>query len=394
MKLAGSWPVPSMGTSIIIRPFRPRSSMFSMPQESDPGQNKVISKFSNRSISRELLKRSNWLVLIFLIFAVSAGFDYWRSANIEPVFKSVSIPDRLDPSKTVTKQFVSYQPSYYLLSILSSAGYALATSVFISVFFISTLESGRIRGEKEAIEWLGEEIREDIFGAVFKTVMPAEVFAAVKENIIANKLIRRNVKWLYRFSEENDKIVMRQKTSYEIHNLGHLLSESEVVITSQPDANSSQELISASCVTSRGEVVSRYCHENSMKSTGIEISTDCDRIQTTRVTVRVFPMDYAHVEIELKSVYDGFVQSACFTKLPIIDAELVAHFPKGYSFTVFSSFSSPLNETSSEDDMRSYTAKGGILPYQGYSYNLVRKNIANSTLDVAPAPFGHNQTTD
>jgi hypothetical protein len=186
--------------------------MFSMPQESDPGQNKVISKFSNRSISRELLKRSNWLVLIFLIFAVSAGFDYWRSANIEPVFKSVSIPDRLDPSKTVTKQFVSYQPSYYLLSILSSAGYALATSVFISVFFISTLESGRIRGEKEAIERLGEEIREDIFGAVFKTVMPAEVFAAVKENIIANKLIRRNVKWLYRFSEENDKIVMRQKT--------------------------------------------------------------------------------------------------------------------------------------------------------------------------------------
>lgn len=102
-----------------------------------------------QNVLNQLIKRMNWLIFFGVIFALGAFFDFKTSVGIQPQFSVTKIPDVNDPNKTVGITLVTFPPHYYVLKILSNGLYSLSTSLFISVFVISILESIRIRDEQQ-----------------------------------------------------------------------------------------------------------------------------------------------------------------------------------------------------------------------------------------------------
>lgn len=99
-------------------------------------------------------------------------------------------------------------------------------SIFVSVFVTNRLESiQRIKQESELNE-IRECINKDVFDGVFKSLVPNEIYDVINNDIIKTDLIRRNVVWVYDFSELGDgAIFLKQTLKSELHN------ENQIVYT-------------------------------------------------------------------------------------------------------------------------------------------------------------------
>lgn len=309
-----------------------------------------------------------FVVVSILLLAIGGALDYLSSST--PLdSEEIKV---IENSQITTKDVLVVPINARVLRVISIALYSLGISIFISVAIITRLEKTRLSELEEQSERLRESINHDVFDAVFKKLMPQEIFSAVKETIIEAKMIREDAQWIYDFEIKGDKCNIRQTIIYNLTNPGN--SEMKDPIVADLDKHGGEDRLTKAVCEIDGQEVLRY---NEGESTHESVTiTDHEDEGIQKITMNTlipgrktakFTFVY-HITRDKEHIEDLY-----FSKYPIINGSITANFPEGYDFILWLSASGTPKVILSEKDRKIITISGCFLPQQGYQYRLKRK---------------------
>lgn len=325
-------------------------------------------------------KKISWYLLLVVFVAVLAfALDVFSSrltVDIGP--KSILNKD----GQVTTSLEVVYPLWHQVASLLKNFLYGLAAAIFITVFVANRLESSQREEKENELKKLNEAINVNVFDSLFKTIIPEEIFKIIKQEIIENKVIRRDAKWVYNFVEREGKVVCTQTTRYELHNLSQASVSDPVKLELDSLGGEEYKIISAECLDTSGSVLVHYDPEDSENSKNVDVNSN-GKITTVAYTVNIPPESHVEYKTVFERSYSGDITDAQGTKVPVIGADLIVNFPEGYDFDVSPMMSSAPRLITQSSTQKIYKVDGGILPRQGFIFYLVNKDNNSKHSDAA-----------
>jgi len=327
--------------------------------------------------------KNNYLWLVFALALLGGTLAYFSSEQ-GLVSETVTILD--DKGKQTTVSRIKTAPAAWILSILSSFTFTMAISLFISIFVMNRLDKAMAKEEEEKLKSIRNAINVDVFDSLFKTLVPAEIFEVFKNDVISNKIVRKNANWIYDFRETGtgEEIELTQTIKYELHNVSQD-NVSDAIHAKFDGHGLGNGIRRAVCMFDTEEVASfdsdsinrnppQQDESITSKDGKVTINRTPDGHSELIINVDIPPNKKIDVTLVYLTFYDNFyVNDGYFTKYPMINASLMASYPKEYEFEIFQALSSEMKRTLKEDNRSIFEVKGGILPHQGFIYSLKRK---------------------
>ena len=326
---------------------------------------------SRTAKSKTFIKRYWVLVIFTIITLVLAGLsiDIWFSAG-DIQAETVTI---FDINGTHTGNNYEFVYEYPILRALSSFFYTLAMSLGISLFILKVIQ-------KHEDEQRQNELFKNVFKGVFDRLVPSEIFDVIKKDILEAKVVRKNVKWLYDFKIEEDKLVLYRNVMYEAHNL------------SSAECSEPFSYVFSSTEYTETKIMFLKWHENGdIKNTEIAyderhttISDKAHKLQHNKeagdfeqikknITI---PVDKTiNINFKSKEIFKNninFLHETHFSTACSIGWELEVNFPVGYSFAIIPMFVDKLIPIIDDDDRKKYRYDGAILKGQGIEFTLIK----------------------
>lgn len=306
------------------------------------------------------------LAITLLAFAL----DIWSSNTpFEMVTKTISRPN----GSTESFQEISYPWSVQVINLAKNFLYGLAAAVFVTVFIVNKLEFAQ-RTEKEAeLNKLNDAININVFDSLFKTIIPEEIFKVIRQDIIENKVIRKEAKWVYNFEKCDEGIRCTHTVRYELHNLSQAVVSDPVRLDLDPLGGSPYNILLAECTSIDGKHLVHYDQSKSIKN-NISIVND-GRKTSVEYTITIPPGSFVEYKTVYQQIYKGDITDYQGTKLPLIGLDIIATYPEDYEFDIAPVMSSPSKLTIDSTIQKIYRVDGGILPQQGIVFFLKKKDI-------------------
>lgn len=315
------------------------------------------------------LLKKHYLILSLVIFASAIVCDYY--ASLQPL-ESVVIAT-ISNGVVTNRDMLQTPNSIKLMKLFSTGLYTLAYSIFISVFVLQRFESESIKQTKLELHELQRIIQEDTISGVFKTVVPEEIYEAIKRDILLCHEIRKNACYTLDFAKDGDRFRLKQTIQYEMCNYG--MSTISNPITVVRDYVPERDVMTHAVCSIKDKKIFEYDKGRITSNSRIVESTNEDGNSVIRPVIDIPPNTCINVTLVFELIYAGpVINDAIFSKTPIIDATLLATYPKGYEFSLFQSLSTPLIRQTHDETTARYLCKGGILPQQGFAYTL-RKRV-------------------
>jgi hypothetical protein len=313
---------------------------------------------------------SGYVFLVILVALLAFSLDI-LSSRVTVDIGSKSILDKTGNVTTTLE--VVYPIWHQIVNLLKNFLYGLAAAIFITVFVANRLENSQRKEKEDELNKLNEAINVNVFDSLFKTIIPEEIFKIIKQEIIENKVVRRDAKWVYNFVEVESKIICTQTTRYELHNLSQAPVSDPVKLELDTLGGEEYKIVSAECTDTSGKVLVHYDPDDSKKSKNIDVNSN-GKITTVAYTVVIPPESYVEYKTVFERAYSGDITDAQVTKVPVIGADIIVNFPEGYDFDIsplMSSFPRLITQSSTQ---KIYKVEGGILPRQGFVFYLVKAN--------------------
>lgn len=312
---------------------------------------------------------SKYLLLVTVIVAIAFTLDVITSS----VDINVSNKSYLDASgNKATSMEVIYPLWHQISGLIVNFLYGLAAATFITVFVANKLQKSQQDEKEEELKKLNELINVNVFDGLFKTIIPAEIFKVIKQEIIESKVLRREAKWIYDFSEKNGKITGRMTTRYELHNLSQKTVVDPIKLELDTVGGEEYKIITAECLSRNGEVLVHFDPSDNDNNKNIEV--DHQGIKTTvKYSVEIPPENYVEYKTIFEREYEGNIVDAQVTKVPVVGADIIVNFPENYDFNISPTMSSKPRLITESSIQKIYRIEGGILPWQGFIYYLVKK---------------------
>lgn len=307
--------------------------------------------------------------MALLIVAVAFALDLF-SASVTVSFVKKSVMQ--DNGDIATSIEAVYPWWHQVVNLLKNFLYGLSAAVLITVFVANKLEDAQRREKEKELNKLREQININVFDSVFKTILPEEIFKIIKQEIIENKVIRKDAKWILDFSEYAGVITCTQTTRYALHNLSQATVADPIKLFLDPLGGEKYEIISAQCMNSDGDVLVSYNPLNPNDSDNVKVKSDGKNI-TVEYTVSIPPESYIEYKTVFERKYKGNVTDAQATKVPVIGADIIVNFPVGYEFDISPLMSSEPKLIDESQTRKIYRVDGGILPKQGFIFGLTKK---------------------
>jgi hypothetical protein len=295
-------------------------------------------------------------------------FIDFQSNTYELTYQSIDVA--IGQNKTEHKTIVTVPALAQTYKLLANFFYGLAVTLFVSIFVARKLEADQKKKHEEELENLREAVNINVFDALFKTLIPSEIFQIVKTEIIENKAIRKKAHWSFVFEEVETGIKMTSTSHYELHNVSKEPLSEPINIELDPLASNSQEILKAKCLSSDGALLVEFDPDDEKNNKNIVIKDTPTGGKRIGYTVKVPPSDFIESTFEYCELYNNNVYDCQHTKYPIIGLNISAVFPKGYRFIIYPSMSNELKEISVGPTTRSFKVDGGLLPRQGIVYVL------------------------
>lgn len=314
-------------------------------------------------------KLAGYLAAVVAIAALAFVLDL-LTANVGVSFQTVNWLD--DSGAILRTQQIKFPLWHQIAGLVKNFLYALGTVILVTVFVTNRLEKAQRDKAQHDLERRREEVERSVFDSLFKQLVPEEIFTVIKQHIIMRPTIRKKAIWVYDFQHTGkDKILLRAMNHYQIHNVGQEEVQNPVKITLNPLGGNDYRLVEAKCVASdRRRVLVTYTPEAEEGNTGVRMIRDGEKTHV-EFTVSVPPGDYIEYTMIYERQYEGrVIFDAQFTKMPVVDAQLIVNFPKGYRFDVSAHFSSDLRLVSESPVQKTYVIEGAILPEQGFVFYL------------------------
>lgn len=263
---------------------------------------------------------------------------------------------------------------HQVLGLLKNFLYGLGAAIFITVFVADKLQKSLHEEKQEELNKLNDSISVNVFDSLFKTIIPKEIFQIIKQDIIENKVLRREAKWIYDFTPKNDVMICRQTTRYELHNLSHAEISDPIKLELDGLGGSSYTLVSAICHGEFGNILVEYNPEDPTKNLNIEAQHEGNRL-TVHYSVKIPAKSYAEYNTVFERAYIGDITDAQGTKVPVVGADIIVNFPIGYHFDIMPMMSTKPRLISESSTQKIFRVDGGVLPNQGFIYHLTKKMI-------------------
>ncbi len=289
------------------------------------------------------------------------------SSTVQPEFKEIKW---LENGGVVNKTVLVVSTWSVALKVFSSFCYSLSIALVISIVVTHRLEADRMSKRENQLTSLHDRINESVFESLFKRFVPDEIFSAVKEQIVTNNFVQKNVSWKFEFSESNGKVKLKQTISGEYHNLTH--SQFQTLPFAEVDNSySNEKLLKYTCLLD-GIVIGKYDWKEPEK--GMTVTNLSPKHEKLTIKIEIPPRKHVDVLSIWETEFEAMpFQDANFALYPIINASLNVTIPKGHEFHLFESYSKQMTLSLKEDNMEAYTMKGVILSGQGFVYGLKKK---------------------
>ncbi len=314
--------------------------------------------------------KTHYIVVCLIILGLSAFLDY-QAQNIELVSKSIKMIDA--KGSIVQSDFLASPPLKRILDLLSTFFYTLSASIFIAVFVTNRIESSQREKEKLQLTSLRDAINENVFDSLFKTLIPDELFRTIKEEVIENKVVRRDDVWLYDFFKLSDtEVELRQTIKNNLYNVGRNTINHPLKITTFSKTDNVVGIESINCEMD-GKTCMTFDIHDIKNSIGVETIEEGDR-KFYLCMVEIPPQRTVEMTLVIRTKYTIPIRDAYFIRYPVINATLIVNIPHGFDFDLFSSFSSNLRATIKKPTQHMYTINGGVLPHQGFIFFLTKRD--------------------
>jgi hypothetical protein len=273
---------------------------------------------------------------------------------------------------------------HQILGLLKNFLYGLGAAIFITVFVADKLQKSLHEEKQKELNRLNDSISVNVFDSLFKTIIPKEIFQIIKQEIIENKVLRREAKWIYDFTLRDEVMICRQTTRYELHNLSHAEISDPIRLDLDALGGSSYTLVSAVCHSEFGNVLVEYKPEDPANNLNIEVQREGNKL-TVFYSVKIPAKSYAEYNTVFERAYVGDITDAQGTKVPVVGADIIVNFPAGYHFDIMPLMSTKPRLISESSTQKIFRVEGGVLPNQGFIYHLTKKMIL-VTPDTSNAP--------
>ncbi|CAB1209853.1 hypothetical protein [Acinetobacter bouvetii] len=312
--------------------------------------------------------KNNFFVVIIILVSLGLGvlLDYF-SGNYGFFIKNINYLD--DSGKVKQLAQIDIPVAVQILKLGANFLYALAITIFITIYISRNLENKQKQIHEEELKKLSQEINQNVFSGLFRKLIPDEIFEIIKTDIIENKAIRKKAHWNFVFEEvEDNKIKLISTTHYELHNISSETISDPVRIEIDPLASTEMKARKAICVAD-GKCIVNY-DASTGQSENIVIEDRENGAKTISYSLNVEPKNFITSTFEYETIYSDSVYDSQTTKYPIIDLNINTMFPKGYKFSLHPSLSSELKIVSEGDTHQNFKVEGGILPRQGVIFVL------------------------
>ena len=313
-------------------------------------------------------KMSGYLLLVVVIAFLAFLVDI-SSSRLEFEIGTKSIIEK--DGEIITIQEIVYPLWHQILNLLKNFFYGLSAAVFITVFVANRLEHAQKKEQEDELNMLNEAINVNVFDSLFKTIIPVEIFKIIKQEIIENKVVRKDAKWVYNFEEGDGKIVCTQTTRYELHNLSQASVSDPIKLELDSLGGEEYTILSAECLSKWGQRLVHYDPTNAEKNENVKVESN-GRITTVAYTVNIPPESHVEYKTVFQRSYSGDITDAQATKVPVIGADIIVNYPEGYDFDISPMMSSFPRLITQSATQKIYKVEGGILPRQGFVFYLKR----------------------
>lgn len=315
-------------------------------------------------------KHAAYFALVAVIAISAFALDIWSSTiPYQIVTKTISWPSETPE----TLREISYPWSIQLINLTKNFLYGLAAAIFVTVFIVNKLELAQ-RTEKELeLNKLNDAINVNVFDSLFKTIIPEEIFKIIKQDIIENKVIRKEAKWVYNFEKFEDGIRCTHTVRYELHNLSQAAVSDPVRLDLNPLGGKPYKILLAECTSMDGKHLVHYDLANSIKE-NINIVNNENKI-SVEYTIDIPPGSFVEYKTVYQQTYGNEITDYQGTKLPLIGLDIIATYPEGYEFDIVPVMSSTSKLTINSGTQKIYRVDGGILPQQGVVFFLKKKDL-------------------
>lgn len=306
--------------------------------------------------------------LCILLLVLAFGSNYY-SATIPLESREVA---HLVNGQIVKTDLLVEPTSARMSELLSVFLFTLGAAIFVSVMVTSRMETASVADEARRLKQIQDAVNIDVFETLFKKIIPEEVFAAVRDGIIQNRIIRRDMNLIFDFFEDAEGIGLRQTFRFDILNTSTEPIENPLCVI-QDDSVPEDDLESAD-FRINGSIVAKFRRDDSEQSHGLEIKRLGPHERATSLSFSIPALSVVHAQLIFRMKFSGRdVHDAFFTNYPVINMNLVANFPPTYEFQIFQALSTPMQCTHSGKRRVMFEGKGGILPQQGFAFLLRRK---------------------
>lgn len=315
------------------------------------------------------LKNISGYVVLILVVASSAFALDVLSSNLTVEIGPKSLLNK--DGTVITTVEVVYPLWHQIVNFMKNFLYGLAAAIFITVFVANKLQRTQQEEKENELKKLNEAVNVNVFDSLFKTIIPEEIFKIIKQDIIENKVVRREAKWIYNFVESDDKIICTQTTRYELHNLSQASVSNPIKLQLDSLGGEKYKVISAECLSRAGDILVHYDPLNEDNNKNIKVD-EAGKKLTVEYTVNIPPENYVEYKTVFERSYSGDITDAQGTLVPVIGADIIVNFPEGYDFDVSPLMSSKPRLITESSTQKIYRVEGGILPNQGFVFYLAK----------------------
>jgi len=279
------------------------------------------------------------------------------------------------------KETLDYPYSRKIIDIFSNLSMSALIGILISVLISKTIEQQRVEQEKRDIELkknanefylrqLNEKVNESVFDALFKRIIPKEIFQVLKRDIINSDIIRHDSDWFLDFTVDGEnKIILKFTNRYKAYNNCDKEIINPVSRLISTNHNTESHLEKVMC-TLHDVILVNYDSQNPQDNNGVRIEIIDENVKRIHYDLKIPANHYVEYTTVFVNKYTDYVQDEFFTSLPQIDLNIIATYPSGYNFRIFPLLSSELKLKLNEKNRSIYKVEGGILPNQGIVYYL------------------------
>ena len=276
--------------------------------------------------------------------------------------------------KAICQTVLDYPINKRIISLLATFFYGLTFSIFISGFVAKYIEESYREKSDDNLKKLINAVNIEVFNALFQILMPKKLFGVIKSQIIENKIIRRDAKWNYDFTiNQQEKIQLVQTLRYEVQNLSRepVINPFSIIIRNEDNIQQSLETLSCQLKGVQVALFNKNHPENNQSVENLNYGVN----QLTHQVTHTLPSrGVFDVTMRILSTYDNEVHDEYITARPLIDAELTVTFPPGYTFSLLQFCSNEFRKVLEDDTRHIYKLKGALLPHQGFVF-ILKRNI-------------------